>query len=887
MAIPKAVSAQIVPDATLPTDSVVAPGCTICEITAGTEQGGNLFHSFSEFSVPPGGEAYFNNPVTVENIITRVTGNSISDIDGLIAANDANVFLINPNGVFFGPDAFLDIGGSFLATTAERMTFADGTEFIASSTQTNPLLTVTAPVGLGFGDNPGNISGDFAALLVDPGETLALIGGEVSLAEVFIATESGRVELGGVGSNSTVNLNLSNPGILLDYTDVQTFQDVTLSVATFIDVSGEGGGDVQIQGQAVNLIEDSFIYSLALGDQASGIIDIVASKAFLMSGDNTGIASETGANGFAGNINLTAPKVRLENGAFVSSNSFAGGQAGSITVIAPQSLELVGTTSDNIFQTLISSESQDARNQSGSVFIQTGQLIIREGAQISTTTFGSSQAGNLTVIADSIELIGTSDLIGETDNYFSSGLGAVVNFGASGNGGNLNVQTDRLIVRDGAQIAVSTFGDGKAGNLDVTATEFIDLSGASEFATLDLGSSGLFVSAEVGSTGDGGDLFVTAPQLTVRDGAKISADTFGSGRAGSARLEIGQLLVESGGLVRAGSFNTGDGGTLTIEASELVQVTGTGFIGPDFVNSSIFTAAESSGNAGNLFLTAPQLLVTDGGRITVSAPNSVAGNLTVNAEDIRLNQGTLSAVTGLSADAAGGANIFLRDIQLLLLENESLISASALEDANGGNIDIEAEFVIGLTPTGADGSDITANAVRGNGGAVTITTTLLSGLAFRPELTPENDITVTSQFGLAGTFIQNDLDVDPTEGLAELPANVVDPTGLIDRSCDLAAQERPSEFIVTGRGGLPPNPSDRSFTNPLLDDLGEWSQTELVPSDSSALPDSANPTSTSEAPHLQEAQGWMRDRNGRLHLIASIPTDTRVEQSVATCTVAN
>ena len=141
------VHAQIVPDATLGTQVFGA-----CGITNGSTRGSNLFHSFQQFSLPNGDFAAFITNPAIQNVIVRVTGVGqpfISNINGAIStSNPANFFLLNPNGIIFGPGAALDIRGSFLATTADRMQFQDGVEF--RTTDPAPLLTINVPIGLGF-----------------------------------------------------------------------------------------------------------------------------------------------------------------------------------------------------------------------------------------------------------------------------------------------------------------------------------------------------------------------------------------------------------------------------------------------------------------------------------------------------------------------------------------------------------------------------------------------------------------------------------------------------------------------------------------------------------------------------------------------------------------
>ena len=143
-------TAQIRPDRTLPNNSSVTINGSVFNITGGTQAGRNLFHSFQQFSVPTGGTASFNNGLDIQNIISRVTGGEASNIDGLIkASGTANLFFLNPNGIVFGRNASLNIGGSFVATTANAIQFGNiGT--LSASVPNNPALLTVNPSALFF-----------------------------------------------------------------------------------------------------------------------------------------------------------------------------------------------------------------------------------------------------------------------------------------------------------------------------------------------------------------------------------------------------------------------------------------------------------------------------------------------------------------------------------------------------------------------------------------------------------------------------------------------------------------------------------------------------------------------------------------------------------------
>ncbi len=149
IALNNTVQAQVVEDNTLSTE-VNSENNRAFTVNAREQKGDNLFHSFSEFSIPNNGSVLFNNALTIQNIITRVTGASVSNINGLIQSNGtANLFLLNPNGIIFGAGARLDIGGSFIGTTAESLVFPDAT--FSTKPNSKPLLSVNVPLGLQFG----------------------------------------------------------------------------------------------------------------------------------------------------------------------------------------------------------------------------------------------------------------------------------------------------------------------------------------------------------------------------------------------------------------------------------------------------------------------------------------------------------------------------------------------------------------------------------------------------------------------------------------------------------------------------------------------------------------------------------------------------------------
>lgn len=301
-----------------------------------------------------------------------------------------------------------------------------------------------------------------------------------------------------------------------------------------------------------------------------------------------------------------------------------------------------------------------------------------------------------------------------------------------------------------------------------------------------------------------------------------------------------------------------------ISSTDSVELIGTTRSGSPSILSAITLGA---GSAGNLTIATGNMIFRDGAAVTVSSEGTGnAGDLEVTARSIRMdNKGKLAASNTLGI---GGGNIRLQKLNLLQLRRNSEISTNAGGIGNGGNINIDTDLLVGL-----ENSDITATAVKGQGGNIQITTQGIFGIEPRSESTLESDITASSELGIDGVVEINRPDTDPSRGLVTLPEELVDVSGLVAQSCpagggNVAREE--SEFMITGRGGLPPTPQEATRSNPALADLGAPVQSQEN-RDRAAI---SSKSTSSEPTPIVEATGWVIGKNGEVVLIAQSPTVT-------------
>jgi filamentous hemagglutinin family protein len=773
----QAQQSNIVPDNTLGAESSqiignfqgqpieVITGGAICQI--------NLFHSFGEFNVSADRGAYFFTPnADIQNILARVTGGNRSEIlgrlgtfqiiNGNIAGSNANLFLINPNGIIFGQNASLDVQGSFVGTTANGIQFGNQGVFSAKNPQVVPLLTIN-PSALLF--NQINQSGiiNRSRQIAIPG-SLYLIGGDITFDGGVAASLGNRFELGAVVGTGNVELIGNGNQMQLAFPEGLSKADIVLQNNALAATTG--GGAITVNARNISLSSSSFISStlqagegqpgIATGDvvvnatgdilldSLSGIVSLGLENS-LGNTRNVAINAESiSEKSDAGNIQIETRSLILANGGNIGTQSSGSGNSGNLLVNASDSVSLSGITTSTNPQTgeAITTGSRLATGafgtgKSGELTINTQRLSINDGGDITTST-ELGLGGNLTINAkDSLEVVGRSPNASSTISTSTFG---------SGDAGSLNISTGRLSIRDSGVVTALTSGTGKAGNLTIDAKGSVEVVGGS----LSSPNSRSSISTITFGSGDAGSMRINAGSFSIRDGARVSTSTFGkgnggnltvnadgsveiigssadgrfftglaasaesgsSGNAGDLTINSQDLIVRDGAQVSTGTFGAGKGGNLTVNTSNKVQLIGTSADGRFFSGLGASANPNSTGDAGNLTITTQDLLVRDGAAvITGTSGVGRGGNLTVNAsgsvEVISVSANGLfnsSLNTSANQGLTGNAGDLTINAQNILVRDGGQVGAVTSGQGKGGNLTVNATGKVELIGTSADGS---------------------------------------------------------------------------------------------------------------------------------------------------------------------------------------
>jgi filamentous hemagglutinin family protein len=757
---------QVTPDGSVST-TVITPDGKNFNINDGTTRGTNLFHSFKEFSIPTGGSANFNNAANIQNIISRVTGGSVSNIDGVIRAlGKANLFLLNPAGIIFGPNASLNIGGSFLGSTANSFLFDNGFEFSATDLQAPPLLTISIPIGLRYRDQVGNIqvkgpgsglpdedkSNDglrkpfdstVPGLKVEPGKTLALVGGNVSVEGGVLRSEGGRVEIGSFDSNQIVKILPQEQGFSLGYEGTPSFRDidfseksfvnVTFSEKSFVNVTGDGGGSIAIKGRNINFDSRSILLSDTDRDKNGGEISIVGDS--ISFSNRSSALANTFSSGNGAQIKLEANNIKFENNSGLNIQTSDKGKAGDIIVNAKDSLEIKGGSA---FTSLTTGSST---GNAGDINVTVNGLMTVTGG-INTNSEGTGKAGTININANSLQVntSGISSTVknagqaGEinfnvADSLTIKGINVTTDTSGTGDAGKININANSFRLEEGSvRSEAQENSTGKAGEIKINVT-----------GTLELQRAG--ISTTTAGTGDAGNINIKANSFQLESSNVLSNSQENStGNAGKINITAGSFRLEYGDGVSSqmGKNSIGEGGEINITADSLTinnikdaiitNTSGRGNAGKINITAGSFqleragvrsqALENSTGKAGEINITAGTLLSKFAGSIlTTTAGTGEAGKININANSSVLQGSQIYSNTEKSGTGNGGEiNIKVADLFKL---DATGVKTENLGNGNGGNIKIEANN-FDLT----NGSEVTASTSgKGNGGSVSVNAT--------------------------------------------------------------------------------------------------------------------------------------------------------------------
>ncbi|MEH1920746.1 S-layer family protein [Nostoc sp.] len=758
--------AQLIPDNSLGKErsQIIPLNPNNDRIEGGASRGTNLFHSFQDFNVGEGRGVYFANPQGITNIFSRVTGENSSNIFGTLGVlGNANLFLLNPNGIVFGKNASLNLQGSFLGTTANSLVFPNGVEFSATNPQAPPLLTINVPIGLQFGSQPGSITSQAVGRLsVGSGSTLALMGGEINLDGSFLFTQNGQVKLGAVSGDTTVGLNVN--GSSLGFNLPENVERAPINLTNGIifatgensgielfggqiglnasHIFGVEGGSISVDTTQFNLDNNSLILSATSGAAKGGNIQIQASDAVTLA-NRSSIFSSSDDTGAGGDVTINTGKITItgdgtqENSSQISTSSYGEGNGGNLTFNATESvnfnggLAMVGTSGvgnagnltvrardavniTNQGDLLLSSSSSGS---TGNLRIETGTLRVQNNfpkSNISTTTLSNANAANIFIKASEQVDISGSDILSNTSG--------------SGNSGNITIETPRLSLTQRSYISSYTFlGSGNGGNVII------------ETPQLSLTEGGHIDTSSTESSGNAGNIIIRAKNVEVDGGmsrfqglpdiSDLSSQVMGSNadvKSGTITIDTENLRLSNGGNISTSVLEgRGQGGNLVVHATNSIDITGVGLEQPNgsLPSSGLFADLQTGGigSAGNIDVTTGRLNLSNGGQISASTFNQGnAGNITINAGQIDLRASDSELLTGITSSVYKGANGKGGDIDIttnkLDISDNAQIISSSLGTGDAGDIRIKANFIEILGKASAIASLTNA----GNGGDINL-----------------------------------------------------------------------------------------------------------------------------------------------------------------------
>lgn len=785
------------------------------DITGGTRAGTNLFHSFGDFNVPTNHIANFLNDSgsATSNILGRVTGGNISNIFGTIQTTgfgNANLFLMNPAGIVFGPSASLNVGGSVTFTTADYLRLNDNTSFHAIPNARADALLSTAPVAAyGFlGSNPGAITIQGSQLIVPQERGISLVGGNITIRNGPL--ENGTAQPARLSvPNGQINLaTTQSPGeFSADFTaapntngtSFRSYGSAHFTSGSTMDFSQTGNGKMSIRGGQLVLEIQNSVLDTTINPSPS---TVTPNQDTILLAPGSSIVSRTFSADRGPDIQLVADRLQFTGDADPLSQTQAGvpvnvlartngsGDAGNVTLRTSGSLELMNyvqlDSSSGLSPDGTAPSPVLAPGNAGNVDLTSshGNIRMTGFATVATSQAGNSSGTTGTVTASAPE----GEILLDGANLFTLAL-----FPSRG-GGQVTVTAQNLRMTNFGLISADNEGLFKTGGITVTLSGNLEVDGS-------------VITAFSVSRAPAGDLSLTAKDIVVTQGSIINNAGFASGPGGRLKIVADTLQVTDGAQLSSGSTfapdrgrllsilgnisPTGAGGDITIQA-----LGSKGTIRVDGAGSGIFADTEGTGAGGNISLTAGKSIsVSNGGTISASSTGSGnAGSISINAgQQLEMHDGASIKTTTQSAQANGG-NITIQAIDRVRLVNKSEISTSVKgAEGSGGNIFIDPNVVM------LEGSNVTAQAVGGAGGNITFVTPLFLADS-------ASAISASSERGPSGTVTIQSPTANLSGAVGQLVSKTTPPQVLLQNRCVALAGGEQSTFILAGRDALPAEP---------------------------------------------------------------------------------
>jgi filamentous hemagglutinin family protein len=763
-------------------------------ITGGTRPGGgaNLFHSFGNFNVPINSIANFLNDsaLPTSNILGRVTGGNISNIFGTIQTTgfgNANLFLMNPAGFLFGPNAALNVGGMVAFTTADYLRLEDvgglnAGIFHADSTQTS-VLTTAPVVAFGFlGSNPGAITVQGSQLTVAEGTGLSLIGGNITIGNATL--QNGTVQPARLSApNGQINLaTAASPGEFIhdslqtggfqsfegfsffsgpslagpdiNGTSFTSFGAIHLAPGSTVDTSQNSNGRVSVKsGQLVVDIQNALLSTVSTTAFPS---EVVQNNVLISPGSSIYTLTSSADPGpdtqiDADNIQVRGTAIELQvppTIATISADTAGDGPAGNISLTARQNLELfTAVLGSGTFATVAGKAGNiDLTSTQGNISIMSSSLVTSQG-----------NAGNLSLTAPHGDILLDSSVV-FTNLFGDAPLGV--------NGGAIRVTANNLSLRNGlgflpASIEIDNFNPEVPGPVTVNLSGRLSLEGNATIQTIARGPA---LAAS--------DLNITAHDVSITGGSVLNTQTQSSGAAGRLNIFSDDLQITNGGQIRSGTalgrdpltgepiIATGPGGIINIQglagSAQTVLIDGAG--------SSILTSTVGTGVGGDIFVSADTVTLQNGG--TLSADTFAAGN----AGNVQVHADSVSVTTGGQLTSSSSVR------QTPFFEGEVIPSPTG----NAGNVTIQglaspSQFVL---IDGSGSGTFTNTQGTGTGGNISVSANSIT-LQNGGTLSAATSGTASSATG--GTITVNAEQVAlNTQGLITADTNGIAPAGVID-----------------------------------------------------------------------------------------------------------